>query len=175
MSDHTIVIIWVVKVFFCIILLCILATSSLYLLLLLGPYHFCPLFAHLCMKSSLGISNFLEEISSLSHYIVFFYFFHWSLRKAFLSLLAILWNSAFKCVYLSFSPLPFASLLFTAICKASSDNHFAFLYFFFLGIILIPASYTMSRTSVHSSSGILSDIIPWIYFSLPLYNPDFNV
>ena len=23
------------------------------------------------------------------------------------------------------SPLPFASLLFTAICKASSDNHFA--------------------------------------------------
>ena len=29
---------------------------------------------------------------------------HWSLRKAFLSLLAILWNSAFKCVYLSFSP-----------------------------------------------------------------------
>ena len=35
---------------------------------------------------------------------------HWSLRKAFLSLLAILWNSAFKWVYLSFSPLPFASL-----------------------------------------------------------------
>ena len=30
---------------------------------------------------------------------------HWSLRKAFLSLLAILWNSAFKCLYLSFSPL----------------------------------------------------------------------
>ena len=52
---------------------------------------------------------------------------HWSLRKAFLSLLAILWNSAFKWVYLSFSPLPFASLLFSAICKASSDNHFAFL------------------------------------------------
>ena len=29
---------------------------------------------------------------------------HWSLKKAFLSLLAILWNSAFKCLYLSFSP-----------------------------------------------------------------------
>ena len=39
----------------------------------------------------------------------------WSLRKAFLSLLAILWNSEFKWVYLSFSPLLFASLLFTAI------------------------------------------------------------
>ena len=36
---------------------------------------------------------------------------HWSLRKTFLSLLVILWNSAFKQVYLSFSPLPFASLL----------------------------------------------------------------
>jgi len=55
---------------------------------------------------------------------------HWSLRKAFLSLLAILWNSAFRWIYLSFSPLPFASLLFSAICKASSDNHFAFLHFF---------------------------------------------
>ena len=36
---------------------------------------------------------------------------HWSLRKAFLSLLAILWNSAFRCLYLSLSPLVFASLL----------------------------------------------------------------
>ena len=55
---------------------------------------------------------------------------HWLLRKAFLSLLAILWNSSFKWEYLSFSPLLFASLLFTAICKASSDSHFAFLHFF---------------------------------------------
>ena len=49
-------------------------------------------------------------------------YLHWSLRKAF-SLLALLWNSAFKWVYLSFSPLLLASLLFTAICKASSDSH----------------------------------------------------
>ena len=48
---------------------------------------------------------------------------HWSLRKAFLSLLSVLWNSAFRWVYLSFSPMPFASLLFSAICKASSDSH----------------------------------------------------
>ena len=58
---------------------------------------------------------------------------HWSLRKAFLSLLALLWNSAFRWVYLPFSPLPFASLLFSVICKASSDSYFAFLHFFFLG------------------------------------------
>ena len=53
-------------------------------------------------------------------------------------------------------PLPFASLLFSALCKTSSDNHFAFLHFFFLGMVLIPASYTMSWTSFHSSSGTLS-------------------
>ena len=40
---------------------------------------------------------------------------HWSVRTAFLSLLAILWNSAFKWVYLFFSPLLFTSFLFTDI------------------------------------------------------------
>ena len=33
--------------------------------------HFCPYCAHLCMKCSLGSSNLLEEISSLSHSIAF--------------------------------------------------------------------------------------------------------
>ena len=53
-------------------------TEELYkkdLLLLLGPYHFCPLLRPSCIKYSLGISNFLEEISSLSRSIVFLYFF----------------------------------------------------------------------------------------------------
>ena len=80
---------------------------------------------------------------------------HWSLRKA-LSPVAILWNSAFKWVYLSFSPLPFAFLLFIPVCKASSDNHFVFLHFFFLGLVSISASYTMSEISVHISSGTVS-------------------
>ena len=90
--------------------------------------------AHLCMECSLGISNFLEEISSLPPSIIFLYFFALILC-IFLSLLAILWNSEFKWVYLSFSPLLFPSLLFSAICKASSDSHFAFLHFFFLGMV----------------------------------------
>ena len=88
-------------------------------------------------------------------------YLHWLLRKAFLSLLDILWNSAFKWVYLSLSPilsLLFASLLFTAICKASSDSHFAFLHFFSMGMVLIPVCCTMSGTSVHSSSGTLQTI-----------------
>ena len=112
---------------------------------------------------ALDISNFLKEISSLSHSIVFLYFLHWLLRKAFLSLLALLWNSAFKWPYLSFSPLLFASLLVSAFffplppfCKASSDSHFAFLHFLFKGMVLIPASCTVLHTSIHSSSGTLS-------------------
>ena len=81
---------------------------------------------------------------------------HWSLRKAFLSLLAVLWNCTFRWVYLSFSPLHLASVLFSAICKPSSDNYFAFLLFFFLGMVFIPVSCTMSQTSIHSSSDTLS-------------------
>ena len=33
------------------------------------------------------------------------------------------------------------SLLFSAVCKASSDNHFAFFHFFFLEMVLITASF----------------------------------
>ena len=76
---------------------------------------------------------------------------------------------AFRWVYLSFSPLPLAVLLFSAICKVSSDSHFAFLHFFSMGMVLIPVSCTVSQTSVHSSSGPLS-ITSRFYFSLPLYN-----
>ena len=68
---------------------------------------------------------------------------HCSLKKAFLSLLAILWNSAFGWIYLSFSHFPLASFHSSAICKASSDNHFAFLHFFFLGTVSVTSSSTM--------------------------------
>ena len=81
---------------------------------------------------------------------------HCSFKKAFLSLLAILWNSAFSWVYLSLSSLPFASLLSSAICKASSDNLFAFLHFFSFGMILVTGSCTVLQTYIHSSSDILS-------------------
>ena len=77
-----------------------------------------PLVYFIFLKRSLVFPILL--VSSVSLY--------WSLRKAFLSLLAILWNSAFRWVYLSFYPLPLASLLFSALCKASSDNLFAFLF-----------------------------------------------
>ena len=57
--------------------------------------------------------------------------------------LHILWNSAFKWEYLSLSPLLFASLLFAAICKPSSDNHFVLLHFFSMRMVLIPVLYNV--------------------------------
>ena len=122
------------------------------------PWYECTVLyrAHLCMKCSFGISHFLEEIPSLSHFLVFLYFFSLIAEESFLISSCYFWNSAFRYLYLSFSPLLFASLLFTAICKASPDSHFACLHFFSMGMVLIPVSCTMSQTSFHSSSGTLS-------------------
>ena len=109
------------------------------------------------MKCSLGISNFLEEISSLSHSVVFLYFFALITEEVFLiSPFYSLELCIQMGIYLSFSLLPLASLLFSAICKASPDKHLAFFHFFFLQMVLITASFTMSLTSNHSSSGTLS-------------------
>ena len=79
----------------------------------------------------------------------------WSLRKVFLSLLALLWNSAFKWVSFLFS-FVFHFSFIHSYCKASSDNHFAFLHFFSLQMVFVPVSCTMSWTSIRSSSGTLS-------------------
>ena len=103
-----------------------------------------PLVSLIFLKRSLVVPILLFSSISL----------HWSLRKDFASLPATLWNSAFKWVYLPFSPFLFTSLL-TAICEASSDSHFAFLHMFFLGMVLIPVSCAMSQNYFHSSSGTL--------------------
>ena len=56
-----------------------------------------PLISLIFLKRSLVFPILLFSSISL----------HWSLRKAVLSLLVILWNSAFKWVYLSFSPITY--------------------------------------------------------------------
>ena len=108
------------------------------------------------MKCSLGISNLLEEISGLSHSIVFLYFSALITEEVFPISPGYSLELCIQMGISSFSPLPFASLLFTAIHKTSSDSHFAFLHFFSLGMVLIPASCTMSQTSVPRFSGTLS-------------------
>ena len=116
------------------------------------------------------ISHFLEEISSLSHSVVFLYFFALIDEEGFISPCYSLELCIQMLISFPFSFAFFTSLLFTAICKHSLDSHFAFLRLFSVGMVLIPVSCTVSRTSVHSSSGTLSiRYRPQIYFSLPLY------
>ena len=93
--------------------------------------------------------------SRLSPSVVFLYFFALFIEEGLLVSLAILWNSAFSWMYLSLFPLLFTSLLSSAICKISSDHHFAFLLYFFFGVVLFTVSWTILQTSVHSSSGTL--------------------
>ena len=92
------------------------------------------------MKCSFGIFNILEEIASLSHLVVFLYFFALITEEGFLISPCY---SLELCIQMGILFL-FASLLFSAICKASSDSHFAFLHFFLLVLGLIPVSCTMS-------------------------------
>ena len=115
------------------------------------------------MKCFLGISSSVEDISRLSHSTVFLYFLHCPLKSIFLSLLSILWNSDFSWAYLALSSLPFTSLLFSAVCKASSDNHFAFLHFFCFGMVLVTTSCAMFGTSFRTSSELyIPDLISLI-------------
>jgi len=108
-------------------------------------------------------------LKSCSHSIVFLYFFALITEEGFLISPCY---SLGLCIQMGISFLFSFTFRFSfrSYCKASSDNHFVFLHFFFLGMVFITAPCTMSRTSIHSSSGTLSDLIPWIYLSLPLYN-----
>ena len=99
------------------------------------------------MKCSLGISNFPEDISSLSQSVAFLYFFALIAEEGFLISSCYSLELCIQMLYLSFSPLLFTSLLFTAICKASSDSHYAFLHFFFLGMVLIPINKVKTQPS----------------------------
>ena len=74
MSDLTIVLIWVIKIIF-VEFFCVFLTTSQHLLVLLGPYHFYPLLCPSLHEMFPGSSDFLAEISSLSHFVVFFYLF----------------------------------------------------------------------------------------------------
>ena len=110
-------------------------------------------------KYSLGISNFLEEISSLYHSVIFLYFFALITEEGFLIYPCYSLEPCIQMIYLSFCPFPVTSFLFSTICKALSDNHFALLHSFFLGMVSITAFCTMSQIFVHSSSGTLLDLI----------------
>ena len=134
MSDHTVVVILVIKIFFsqffCVFFYLLLTSST-------SVRSFRPFCVLLCPFFHILISPiFLKTSLVFPILLIFSIFLHCSFKRAFLSLLAILWNSALSWVYLSLSPLLFASLLSSAMYKVYLDNHLAFLHFFFFGWFL---------------------------------------
>jgi len=123
------------------------------------------------MKCSLGISNFLEEISSLSHSIVFLYFFALIAEEGFLISPCYSWNSVFKWVYLSFTPLLFTFFFSQLFVRPPQTA-----ILFFCISVSWGWSWSLSPVECHELPSIvhqeicLSDLVPQIYFSLPLYN-----
>ena len=73
--------------------------------------------AHLCMKCSLGITNFLEETSSLSHSVVFLYFFASITEEGFLISSSYSLELCIQMLISFLFSLAFHLSSFTAICK----------------------------------------------------------
>jgi len=110
--------------------------------------------AHLCIKCSLGILNFLVEISNPSLLLFSSITLNFLLRRlSYLSLLFCETLHSVGCFPFSFA---FPFFLFSAIHKDYSDNHFTLLRFFFFEMVLITVSCIMLWISVRSSSGTLS-------------------
>ena len=151
-------VIWVINIFF-------LYCSSVYschLLISYSSVRFLPFLSSLvpifawngALISPIFLKSFLVFpivlFSSIS--------LHCSFKKVFLSLLAILWNSAFSWVYTSLSLLLPFLLLFSSqvLVKPPQTTSLPSCISFFLGIALVTVSCTILQTSVHRSSGTLS-------------------
>jgi len=111
------------------------------------------------MKYSLRISSFLVLpillFSSMS--------LHCSVKNTFLSLLVILWNSEFSWVYLSLSPLPFASLLFQLFVKPPQTTTVPSCIHFSLGWFWSLTSVQCYKLpSIVVQAFCLPGLVPWI-------------
>ena len=145
-------IIWVVKLFF-VHFFCVFSPPLLNVFCLVHTISVLYR-AHLCMKCSFGISNFLEEISSLSHSVVCLYFFALIAEEGFLISPCYSLELCIQMLTSFLSPLLlFFSQLFV---RPPQTVILLFLHFFSMGMVLIPVSCTMSRTCIDSSSGTLS-------------------
>ena len=122
------------------------------------------------MKCSLGTSHFLEEISSLSHSIVFLSFFALIAEEAFLTSPCY---SLELCIQMGLTFLfSFAFCFFSQVFVSPLQT----------GIVLFCISFSwgwswfLSPVQCHRPLSILhqalclSDLVPYIYFSLPLYS-----
>ena len=118
------------------------------------------------MKYSLDIFSFLEEISSLSHSVVFLCFFAFITEEGFLISPCC---SLELCIQMGISPflICLLFLFFSQLFVRPPQTTICLFAFLFLGNCFFTSSCTVSQSSVHRSSIILSDLIPLIYLSFP--------
>ena len=113
------------------------------------------------MKCSLGISNFLEEISSLSHSIVFLFLCtdHWG-RLSYLSLLffGTLHSSGYIFPFL----FCFSLLFFSQLFVRPAQTPFCFFQF----SSVTQSCLTLCDPMNHSMPALLSITSSWSWFSL---------
>ena len=107
------------------------------------------------MKCSLDVSNFLEEISNLSHSVVFLYFFAWFIEEDLISPCYSLERCIQLGIFFSFLPclsfLSFLQLFIKPPQITTLPLAFLFIWNGFCHCFLYSV-----QTSIHSSSGILS-------------------
>ena len=153
MSDYTIVVIWVTKIF--------LYSSSVYschlFLISSASVRSIPFLSFMVpifpWNVTLVSLNFPKEISSLTHSIIFSSIsLHCSHRKSFLSLLVL-----FAIQMGIFFPflLCLSFLFFSAICKTSLDNSLSFCISFSFGWFWSwPSLVTEVKESSHNAGGL---------------------
>ena len=158
MSDHTIMIIWVMKTFFVQFFVFLPPLLNIFCFLISLLSFLEPIFAWNVSFVSLIFLNrclvfpiLLFSSNSL----------HWSLREAFFSLLAILWNSAFKWEYLSFCPLLWHLFFSQLFVRPPQKAIFLFCIYFSWGwcCVLSPVQCHKSQSIVHQAL-CLSDLVP---------------
>ena len=123
------------------------------------------------MKYFFGISNFLEEIASLSHSIALLCFFALMAEDSFLVSPCYFLELCIQMGTSFFFSFAFHFSSFLSYLYGLLRQPFCLFTFPFLQMVLITASCTMSWTSIYSSSctlSIRSNLLNLL--SLPLYN-----
>ena len=168
MRDDTTVVTWVIKTFFCIVLLSI---SSWSLLLLLGLYHFCPFFGPSLDGMFLWYFQFSwRDFYSfpLSCYHLYLFSVHWKRP----SLVSPCYSLKLHLVGCTLPFLPCFSLLFfpQLFVKPPQTTTSPSRISFPLGCFCsLPAMQYYRPLSIVLQALSLLDLIPWISLSPPLH------
>ena len=158
MSDLTIVIIRVMKTFF-VQFFCVFLSPLLISSVSVRSIPFLSFIEPIFAWNISLVSHFFEEVSSLSHSVVFLYLFALITEEGFLISSCYFLELCIQMLIFPFI-LCFSLLFFSQLFVKPPQTAILLFCISFGGMALLLVSCTMSWTSVHSSSGTLSDLVP---------------